>query len=24
MKSSERLAKGPTTNTRYLPSLPWD
>ena len=24
MKSSERLAKGPTTKTRYLPSLPWD
>ena len=24
MKSSERFAKGPTTNTRYLPSLPWD
>ena len=24
MKSSERLAKRPTTKTRYLPSLPWD
>ena len=24
MKSSERLTKGPTTKTRYLPSLPWD
>ena len=24
MKLSERLAKRPTTNTRYLPSLPWD
>ncbi len=24
VKSSERFANGPTTKTRYLPSLPWD